>query len=117
METMGTGFVFTYYGRPIGSPKTAWRKMVRAADLPGFRWHDLRHTWASWHAMNGIPLDVLRQIGGWQTQSMVQRYAHLAPSYLAQFANNGEPMATKVDTGKAKGRFRPRSSVDRATPS
>jgi integrase len=73
--------------------------------------------WASWHAMNGIPLDVLRQIGGWQTQSMVQRYAHLAPSNLAQFANNGEPMATKVDTGKAKGSFRPRSSVDRATPS
>lgn len=53
-----------------------------------FRWHDLRHTWASWHVMNGTPLEVLQKLGGWKTLQMVLRYAHLAPEHLASFANN-----------------------------
>jgi integrase len=53
-----------------------------------FRWHDLRHTWASWHVMNGTPLEVLQKLGGWKTLQMVLRYAHLAPEHLASYANN-----------------------------
>lgn len=53
-----------------------------------FRWHDLRHTWASWHVMNGTPLEVLQKLGGWKTLQMVLRYAHLAPEHLAGYANN-----------------------------
>jgi integrase len=87
-----TGLVFTYNGKRIGSPKTAWRKATIRAGLAGFRWHDLRHTWASWHAMRGTPLDVLQKLGGWQTREMVERYAHLAPTYLAQFAGNARPV-------------------------
>lgn len=86
------GFAYTYRGKPLGSPKTAWNKATARAGVPGFRWHDLRHTWASWHAMAGTPLDVLQQLGGWETREMVQRYAHLAPSYVSQFANNSRPV-------------------------
>lgn len=88
-------FVFTYRGRVIKSPKTAWNKAREKAGLPGFKWHYLRHTWASWHAMNGTPLAVLQELGGWSSLEMVKRYAHLARSYTAQFAANSKPVSLK----------------------
>lgn len=100
------GYVFTYAGKRIGSAKTAWRKAVERAGLAGLRWHDLRHTWASWHAMAGTPQEVLQRLGAWRTPTMVQRYAHLTPSHLAGFADNAKPVtlagsATKMDTTRA----------------
>jgi integrase len=85
------GYVFTYRGKRVGSPKTAWNKARDRAGLPGFRFHDLRHTWASWHAMRGTPQEVLQRLGAWRSPTMVQRYAHLAPSYVAGFADNAKP--------------------------
>lgn len=83
-------FVFVYRGKPVYQVATkAWRKAVTAAGLPpGFRFHDLRHTWASWHVMSGTPLEVLQKLGGWRSLAMVQRYAHLAPGHVAGFAGN-----------------------------
>ncbi|WZB62197.1 tyrosine-type recombinase/integrase [Achromobacter xylosoxidans] len=52
-----------------------------------FHWHDLRHTRASWHVQHGTPLMVLKELGGWETIEMVQKYAHLAPSHVAAHAN------------------------------
>jgi integrase len=51
-----------------------------------FRWHDLRHTWASWHVQAGTPLHILQELGGWESPEMVRRYAHLAPEHLAAHA-------------------------------
>jgi integrase len=56
------------------------------AGIENFRWHDLRHTWASWHAQLGTPLYVLKELGGWETLEMVNRYAHLAPEHLKAHA-------------------------------
>ncbi len=65
----------------------AWKRAVKAAGLPeGFRWHDLRHTFASWHAMAGTPMNVLQELGGWATPGMVQKYAHLSKSHLIEQA-------------------------------
>jgi len=89
------GYVFTWRGKRVGSPKTAWRKAITRARLDGFRFHDLRHTWASWHAMGGTPADVLQKLGAWRTPAMVQRYTHLAPSYVAGFADNARPPSEK----------------------
>lgn len=95
-------FVFTYRGSPIASPKTGWLKATEKAALDGLRWHDLRHTWASWHVMNGTPLAVLQELGGWSTAEMVKRYAHLAPGYTAQFSGNAKPV--KIErTGHRRG--------------
>ncbi|HHW4685721.1 MAG TPA: tyrosine-type recombinase/integrase [Xylella sp.] len=81
-------YVFTYCGRSIRSANTrAWRQALCRAGISDFRWHDLRHTWASWHAQSGTPLYVLRELGGWQSESMVRRYAHLAPGHLAAYAD------------------------------
>jgi integrase len=69
------------------------------------RWHDLRHTWASWHAMAGTTLRDLMDLGGWASLSMVLRYAHLSPSHLAEAAERVRvPMgggADSVQAGKA----------------
>lgn len=63
-----------------------WMGACKRAGVPGFRFHDLRHTWASWHAMAGTPLSVLQELGGWHSHEMVQRYAHLSPEHLASAA-------------------------------
>lgn len=44
-----------------------WRKAVERAGLGDFRWHDLRHAWASHHAQAGTPLNVLQEMGGWRS--------------------------------------------------
>lgn len=60
----------------------------RRAGLVNLRFHDLRHTWASWHAQAGTPLFVLKELGGWETLEMVKKYAHLNAGHLAEYANN-----------------------------
>ena len=84
-------FVFTWRGEAISTIGPAWYRALSRAGLEGFRWHDLRHTWASWHAMSGTPLNALQELGGWASPQMVQRYAHLAPGYLASYANKLRP--------------------------
>ena len=42
----------------------AWTKALERAGIENFRWHDLRHTWASWHVQNGTSLQELQQLGG-----------------------------------------------------
>ncbi|MBS0454041.1 MAG: site-specific integrase [Proteobacteria bacterium] len=97
-------YVFTYQGRPIKEVKTAWQAACVRAKLgryvvdenkkshyEGFKWHGLRHTWATWHVQNGTPIEVLQKLGGWKDLRMVMRYAHHSPGYLANFANNTRP--------------------------
>lgn len=85
-------YVFTYEGGPIpaqnGFVWKQWRLAVKKVGLEGFRFHDLRHTWASWHAQNGTPAFILQQLGGWSSEKMVRRYAHLDTSHLAEWADN-----------------------------
>ena len=52
-----------------------------------FRWHDLRHTWATWQRQAGIATHELQRLGGWRTGVMVERYAPLAPENLAVAAS------------------------------
>lgn len=80
-------FVFTYKGQQIIQFNTkAWKKALRRAGIDNFRWHDLRHTWASWHVQNGTSLQELQQLGGWASFEMVLRYAHLSSEHLKSAA-------------------------------
>jgi integrase len=82
-------FVFTYRGLPVNRPNTAaWKKALARAGISDFRWHDLRHTWASWHVQNGTPLHVLKELGGWADLKMVLRYAHLSSNHLQEYTEN-----------------------------
>ena len=80
-------YVFTYNRKPVRRCNTkVWRRALTLSGIEDFRWHDLRHTWASWHVQNGTPMHVLQELGGWSDIRMVQRYAHLSPEHLAPYA-------------------------------
>lgn len=80
--------VFTYRGKPINWVNTkAWKAALERAGIKDFRWHDLRHTWATWQRQAGTPTHELQRLGGWRTGAMVERYAHLAPESLAVAAS------------------------------
>lgn len=65
---------------------TAWRGAMKRAGITNFRFHDLRHTWASWLVQAGVPISVLQEMGGWESIEMVRRYAHLSPNHLTEHA-------------------------------
>lgn len=80
--------VFSYLGKPICQVSTkAWYAALDRAGIRDFRWHDLRHTWASWHVQNGTPLHALQELGGWESSEMVRRYAHFSAEHLAPYAD------------------------------
>ena len=123
-------YVFTYLHRdekrwPVWNCSShAWYKAVARAGLKGLRWHDLRHTWATWHLMAGTPPQVLQALGGWSSQSMVARYAHVAPGFAARYADGSlrdksaaisaermgwlmglEPTTTGITRGQSSGKL------------
>jgi len=60
-----------------------WRRYTRRAGLPeGFRFHDIRHTFASWAAMDGVDRKTLQDMGGWKTAAMIDNYVHLPVNHL-----------------------------------
>ena len=76
-------------GRVWGDVTHVWQNVWEAACKRAgvkIKFHGLRHTWATWHAQAGTPLDVLQKLGAWATHSMVLRYAHRPADYLAQAA-------------------------------
>ncbi len=84
-------YVFTYKGNPIKKAGTkAFKKALKRAGIKDFRWHDLRHTWASWHIQHGTPIAVIQELGAWKRIDMVQRYAHLSSDHLTDYVNNIE---------------------------
>lgn len=68
-------------------PSKIWAKACADAGIEDFRFHDLRHTWASLMRQNGVGLDQLQELGGWKMRTMVQRYAHLSVEHLAETAS------------------------------
>lgn len=85
-------YVFTYQGQPIKTAITnnAWYNAVKKAGLFDLRFHDLRHTWASWHRQAGTTCDELKDLGGWKSRSMVDRYAKFATEQLTIAASRIE---------------------------
>jgi integrase len=79
-------------------PAKLWKKALADAGLEDLRWHDLRHTWASWLRQAGVSLDRLQELGGWQDEEMVRRYAHLNVEHLTAHADQIEQMLGGAST-------------------
>lgn len=92
--------------RPIGQVGTkSWREALKRAGIKDFRWHDLRHTWASWHVQGGTPLHVLQELGAWESPEMVRRYAHLTSDHLREYADRlSQPRVVGGDVSATAGK-------------
>lgn len=65
-------------GNQYGNWRTAWTAALRRAKITNFQWRDLRHTFASYLAMNGVDLNTIRELMGHSSYKMTLRYAHLS---------------------------------------
>lgn len=85
-------FCFTHRGNPIRWELTnsGWHGALKRAGIEDFRFHDLRHTWASWHRQAGTSCDELKDLGGWKSRQMVDRYAKFATENLMVAASRIE---------------------------
>ncbi len=61
--------------------ETAWQNARKRAGIQDFRFHDLRHSSASYLAMNGATPSEIAEVLGHKTLNMVKRYAHLSESH------------------------------------
>lgn len=73
--------------------KRAWLKALKVAEIENFRWHDIRHTTASYLAMNNASLAEIAEVLGHKTLSMVKRYAHLSEGHVSNVVAS---MNTKI---------------------
>jgi integrase len=80
-----SGYVFPGKedGKPLVEIKTAFSRLLKRADIGNFRWHDMRHHFASRLVMAGVDLNTVRELLGHADLTMTLRYAHLAPEHKA----------------------------------
>lgn len=94
--------VFTFRGNPIRRANTkAFKNTCAELGIEDFRWHDLRHTWATWHIQRGTPLEVLQELGGWTDYKMVKRYAHFTHQHLQQYVNRSTTAIPTISPTRA----------------
>src|SRR5215471_2567702 len=62
----------------------AFRRTCHALGIPDFRFHDLRHTAASWLRMSGADIHTVAQLLGHKDLRMASRYQHLSPTFLSE---------------------------------
>ena len=60
----------------------SWKRALKESDIEDFRFHDLRHSAASYLIMAGVHMRTVAEILGHKTLAMVQRYSHLSPEHL-----------------------------------
>ena len=61
-----------------------FKKVKKVARIKNFRWHDFRHTTASFLMMTGVDRKTIKDIMGWKSDSMLERYIHLTASHTSE---------------------------------
>ena len=83
-QSQDSSLVFpTKSGARFDNVGSSWATVLKDAGISGFRWHDLRHTFASKLVMAGVDLNTVRELLGHSDIKMTLRYAHLAPQVKA----------------------------------
>ena len=80
-------YVFTYRKKRVDSVKTSFNAALNRADIVGFRFHDLRHTFASRLLLKGGTLKDVQELLGHKTMTMTLRYAHLTQEHKRKAVN------------------------------
>jgi integrase len=83
--TGGNGLVFPSpkTGKRLDNINKSWSALVKSAEITNFRFHDLRHHFASQLVMSGVDLNTVRELLGHRSIETTLRYAHLAPEHKA----------------------------------
>ena len=93
-------------GQNLGSVKKSFATACAKAGIEGFRFHDLRHTFASHLVMRGVSLKVVQELLGHSDIKLTMRYAHLAPGHLKEAVNSLNFLGgDQKDDGKLLGNF------------
>ncbi|WP_197279217.1 site-specific integrase [Novosphingobium sp. AAP1] len=79
-DTSGLVFV-NEEGKRFDRVNFSWRHLLKDAGISAFRWHDMRHHFASRLVMGGVDLNTVRELLGHSDYAMTLRYAHLAPEH------------------------------------
>jgi integrase len=74
-------------GRPFGNVQKSFDSACRRAGIYDFRFHDLRHTCASWMVMAGADLESVQKQLGHTSIKTTMRYAHSAPGHMKASIN------------------------------
>jgi integrase len=101
----GIGYVCPGYEGPRSRDWRRWfEDVIQSAAIPNFRWHDLRHTFASRLVMAGVPLRAVQTLLGHKRLETTLRYSHLGESHLREAVERltGKPTDTTTDTGQSE---------------
>jgi len=83
-QCVAEGLVFPNFdGKPYNTIRKGWVSLLKRADIDNFRWHDLRHHFASKLAIAGVDLNTIRSLLGHASYSTTLRYAHLSENHKA----------------------------------
>jgi integrase len=101
-QNLGASLVFpSASGERFTNVTSAWRNLLKDAKITSFRWHDMRHHFASRLVMEGVDLNTVRELLGHADTKMTLRYAHLAPAVKANAVARLVRRSNKHETAKA----------------
>ncbi len=98
-------YVFTRYGKPVRDIRTAFDNALKRAGIKNFRFHDLRHTFASHLVMDGAHLRTVQQLLGHKDIKMTMRYSHLSKDFVQEAVENLAKKFLEYGTNMAQTRI------------
>jgi integrase len=83
-------------GEPFINVRKSFDKLLKTCKISKFRFHDMRHTYASQLAMSGVDLNTIRELLGHKSLQMTLRYAHLSPDHKRRAVDSLNRIGTNM---------------------